>query len=472
MRKYLKALLVICLVLSFVCQIKPSAAVSYDDSFNVSGYTMSEDYFKAAYGSNPADRKEILATRDGETKASANVRISNIEVKDNVISLSLNMGTGGKNIMIGGEMYASARTQYGVNNIVVHAKCSDVDYDILLFEIWNDTDTDRQILYNTALNGTPHMKLYLQEASGKIHIFELNLPQELRGLNASSYTKADSSIDLLWPLKVVDATVTEIPTSNAILEELNLNDPLRDPNTWLTWLNSRVYTHTFYISDEQYTSTSLPYVDYRYTNVTAQDSTWSAVFKVAEHLRVTGPGGFDESYFGNNAIQYRNVSLAFGCGDNTTIMRTFQEGRVTDMTTNSLKTEGNVIFINALKHVVSQYPVAVGYFDIVDHLSAMLSSSKSVQLGSIGVNLSTEKVIAAGEKLQDRYRIMACTDQNGTSGVGEYFAIQTVSQYENAGGNTNTIGVLKVDFEVHMNQEGYPKSRSAKIEFNYTVSAS
>ena len=468
MRKQLKVLLVVCLVLSLVSQIKPFAAVSYDDSFNVSGYTMSEDYFKAAYGSNPADRKEILATKGGETKTATDARISNIEIKNSVISLSISMGTVGKDVSISGEMYASARTQYGVNSIVVDAECSDTDYTVLLFEIWNDNDVDNQVLYNTSVKNTPHVKVYLQSTNSEISMYEFALPASLNDLDASNYEKANKTIDLLWPLKVIESTVTEVSTDEAILREMGLNTLSREANTWSTWINSRTYVNTFYIGEYTYTSYSLPYVDYRYTNVISQDTTWVASFKVSEHLNVSSPYEDDQKYHGNNAYDYTNVRLVFGCGDNSTFVRTYQEGRMRENESLLDWLDGITVF--ALQKVVSSHPVGATALDVIEFINTVTSTSRVVTLGTENTQMLNSKTVAVGEELGEDYWFEACTNQNGVSNVGHYFTFQAEIQYENAGGNTNTVGVLAIEFDVVEHNEGYWKTRSDEIEFAYTAS--
>lgn len=435
---------------------------------------MSEDYYKAAYGSKLADRKEILETRGGETKTSADVRISNVEVKDNAIYLSLSMGTGGKNIMIGGKLYKSAMTQHGVNSIVVDAKCTDTSYDILLFEIWNDSAVDHQVMYNTAVKNVPHVKLYLQNTNGNISAFEFPLPAVLNDLDASDYEKADKSIDLLWPLKVVDSTVTEVPTNNEILEELGLNDRSRQVNTWMLWTDSRTYINTFYIYETQYTSVSLPCVEYRYTNVTPQDSTWVAAFKIAEHLTISTPGYPDEICHGNNVFEYRNVSITIGCGDNTTFLRTYQEGKMRDSTKfgdAAIVQTGVEIGIYALKKVVSTHPIGSTAWDIVEIIRSVEPVSDEVILGESSISLAGTNTIVVGEQLESEYYLERCADQNGTVNVGDYFTFQAVLQYENAGGNTSTVGVISVEYDVISDHDMSERHRSTNITMNYTASA-
>lgn len=473
MRKQLNVLLAICLVLSLACQIKPSAAVAYDDSFNVSGYTMSEDYYKATYGSKTADGTEI---KSGETKTAADVRISDIEVKDNAISLSLNMGTGGKNMVIGGKLYKSAMNQHGVNSIVVDAKCTDSSYGILLFEIWNDSAADHQILYNTTVRNVPHVKLYLQNSNDDISAFEFPLPAALNELEASNYEKADSSIDLLWPMKVVDVTVTEAPTDDYILELLGLNDPSREVSTWTTWQNSRTYFLTFTNMGTEFTSVSLPYVDYRYTNVTSVGGTWIASFEVAEHTSTTNAYGDYLSFYGDNAFSYRNVRLAFACGDNTTVISTFQQGRMVDSLFWLGPTwieDGARIAVGILELAADACNIDSSYFSLLTLLASIEPFDQTVTLGSNNVTLMNSLTVTAGVQLDERYYISECTNQNGEENIGDYLTYHANVLYENAGGNTNTVGVLNIEFDVcveNQDVDGYPKPRSTNIAFYYSSS--
>lgn len=52
--------------------------------------------------------------------------------------------------------------------------------------------------------------------------------------------------------------------------------------------------------------------------------------------------------------------------------------------------------------------------------------------------------LATGIKTASIYKFEECTDQNGVANVGHYLTLQTQLQYENAGGNTSTVGVLKM----------------------------
>ena len=94
------------------------------------------------------------------------------------------------------------------------------------------------------------------------------------------------------------------------------------------WTNPTTYHTSFDVGSDYKQFYSLPYFSYKHVNVSSADSSWIAQFKVAEHTRV---GNY--TYYGNNVFEYRNLQLAFGAGDYSTIIRTHQEGRIYDRST-------------------------------------------------------------------------------------------------------------------------------------------
>lgn len=101
----------------------------------------------------------------------------------------------------------------------------------------------------------------------------------------------------------------------------------------------------------------------------------------------------------------------------------------------------------------------------------MTPVSHTVLLDGEGFSLSNTLTVAVGEKLEERYYLMECTDQSGETNVGDYFTFQAVLQYENAGGNTSTVGVISVEYDVILDQDMSQRHRSANITLNYTASA-
>ena len=72
------------------------------------------------------------------------------------------------------------------------------------------------------------------------------------------------------------------------------------------------------------------------------------------------------------------------------------------------------------------------------------------------------------EKLKNTY-LEEATNYNSQTEIGHYFEFQAIINYENSGGNTSTVGVLKVEFDVNDASDYSTTPRSKDIQFSYTV---
>ena len=354
----------------------------------------------------------------------------------------------------------------GINSVIVEVNDDINGYEILLFEIFNDNDNNN-LLLNQELEGKPHIKVYLKNGND-IYLFESAMPEAFANLNASDYGEAKKFNDALWAAPLVDHEVEEIPTDDAVLEELGLNTiATRGLDSWSTWINPTTYKDSFYIGSDYVQCTSVPYITYIHSNVNSQDSTWAASFKVSEHIR-TG----NLTYYGNNVFEYRNLKMAFASGDKTTILRTYQEGRVYDFDNGGLKKAGQQITVNLLKKAVSSIPGGSTISSVISAINSMSSSTGNVILGSTGVSLSGQQITAVGERL-NKYAIEECTDYDGGINIGHYFTYQAVLKHvSGSSGNNNTVGALVVEFDTyHVGDDTYTPV-SKQITLNYTSTAS
>ena len=185
---------------------------------------------------------------------------------------------------------------------------------------------------------------------------------------------------------------------------------------------------------------------------------------------MTDPYSERVTYYGNNAFDYRDIKLVFGCGDNTTFIRSYQEGRMRD--------SGNIwgylqnVTVYFLTKTVSLHPVGAVAVEIIEMIETLTpSAAQQVTLGSPNVQLYNGHTIISGQNLAERYWLEACTDQGNQANVGDYYTFQTIVQYENAGGSENTIGVLTFKFDVYEGGEEYKMDRSDEIVFSYVASA-
>ena len=135
----------------------------------------------------------------------------------------------------------------------------------------------------------------------------------------------------------------------------------------------------------------MPYITYIHSNVNSQDSTWAASFKVSEHIR-TG----NLTYYGNNVFEYRNLKMAFASGDKTTILRTYQEGRVYDFDNGGLKKAGQQITVNLLKKAVSSIPGGSTISSVISAINLSLIHILQSEAGGISAREGREAVPCVG----------------------------------------------------------------------------
>lgn len=462
----MKRILSIIMAFCLICATNNFVFAKENTEVSISGVSMTPVQFKNAFGVKP-DRQTLSYSLTRKA-GNLDIRIMNVVIKDEDISFIMEL-TKNETVVklpLSGKLRASYKTENGINSIVIDVDSIINGYEILLFEIFND-DCYNNLLVNKELEEKPHIKVYLKD-SENIYLFESALPNTFLNLKANDYEKAEKYNDALWASSLVEHEVQEVPTNDAIMESLGINTQKnRGLDSWSTWVNPTTYTDAFYVGSEYAQCTSLPYVEYIHSNVTSQTSTWAASFKVAEHTKI---GNY--TYHGNNPFEYRNVNLSFASGDKTTILRTFQEGRVYDHFYSTIKVAGNDVTVSLLKKVLSHVPAGTTIATAISAINSMTSSTGKVILGSTGVNLSGQQVSAVGEELASDYTIEECTDYGGSSEVGHYFTYQADLKYVTGSGNSNTVGALVVKFDKYYAGDSSYTPISKQFTLNYTASAS
>ena len=447
------------------------ASVSYEDEIEISGVHMSADDFKVNFSGDPSERKSTsVRTKSSSSNMASDINIADIEISGQDIELTAELYLNGTSVIlpIEGQLCAGFKAKHGVNSTIIVVPEPVNGYEILLFELYNDTEEGNLLLSsmtNENVSSCSHMKLYMQDEDGTVYLFETDMPDCFRELEADDYPAAPKEKDALWALKLADVEIKELETNDEILNELGLNSiqPM-GLNTWTTWLNPTTYYSEFYIGSDHCQCWSLPYVEYRHANVTSSDSTWAASFKVAEHTKI---GSYTEH--GNNVFEYRNLKMAFACGDKTTFIRTFQEGRVYDDSVigGGLKGAGKKIAVSLLSKAVSALPYGSTLSSVLGYINSAASTNREVTLGSTGMTLSNRKTVAVGEKLDDKFKFEACTDYDGQTNNGHYFTYQAVLQHEAVSGNTNTVGALVVEFDVFSYEDYSTNHVKKEFQLNY-----
>ncbi len=461
MKKMFAFILCICLAFSMLSTAYASTVPAMTGVDNVTGIVMSADEFSTTYTSKPNGRSAKAAIASCPTSS---ITLSNLTVNSNDLSTTvvLSTNTGTVKLPIVGKLYASYKWNQGINSVIVDVESVINGYNVLLFELYNDFAEDSKLLYASQLANTPHIKLYIQDENETLYLYEMEMPSSLFSIDASNFLKADSAKDLFWPLHLVNGITTEIPTNDSTLQLFGIDSQSRAVNETTCWYNSTIYQHSFTYMGELYKSYSLPYVEYRYTDVTSADSTWWASFKIMGYTTIG-----DTTLYDSNVFEYKNIKLAFACGDNSTFIRTYQQGRMRN-SLGLIKEAGSNITVDLLTKIVNALPYGSTFTTVMGYINTLSATEDSVKLGTSGITLMNRKTVAVGQKL-DSYSFEECTDYDSQLNNGHYFTYHAVITYENSGGNTNTVGALQAQFDVFDASDYSQNTVTKNIQLNYTA---
>ena len=468
----MKRLLSILFILGLIITMnsKTFAEVYSSDTIQADGIVMSTTDFKNTFSGEPSSRIPISKAR---SVSNASISLSNIVINNDTIDFTavLTVNNTTTTLPVKGKLSSGHKVQQGINSIIIDVSNTVNGYNFLLFEICNDSDKNDLLVANrknttTFSTNDPYIKIYMQDQNNNIYLFETKMPDVFSNLNANQFPKADKFKDSLWAVHLAKGETKELATDNTILQNFGLNTQTKGLNTWSTWISPTTYYHSFYVGSIYTQCWSMPYVEYKHVNVHSSDSTWIASFKIAEHMLAAG-----NTYYGNNVFEYKNLQISFGCGDKTTFVRTFQDGRmktIPNILPAMIKESGSIITINLLNKMVSALPYGSTFQTVLNSINSMNSTVGDVTLNSsTGINLMNSKTIAVGERLDD-YSLDKCTNYNGGTNNGHYFTYQGVLQYDSAAGNTNTVGALSFSFDKYFTVDASSTPISNSIPLNYS----
>ncbi len=461
MKRLISTMLSVCLA----CSMGTSALAANNDSAEVyvSGISMTAEEFKNVFGVAPEKQVSFQSVTD--KNSGTEMSLNNIMVNGDLVNLNLQLLKNGEviDIPITGKLGAGYKNEHNINSVIVQVDNSDSAYDVLLFEIFND-DEENNLLVDNTLEGQPHLKVYIQDEYDNIYLFESDVPESLSNLNANDYPKADKYSDILWATDLVEHDIQIVPTDTEILESLGMLPQTKGLNSWTTWTNSVTYTDAFNVGADYTKFTSLPYINYRHTNVGEGDNDWIASFRVAEHASANG-----YTFHGNNVFDYRNLKLSFGTGDKTTITLAMQDGRVYDRNKDALLETGERVVVDLFKNAVSSLPAGSTITTVLEAIRDMDSSGDEVELGAEGIDIQGTRITAVGEELDSKYSIEECTDYDGETDIGHYFTYLINPVYEVGGGKNSTVGALEVEFDPYHKGDGNLGHVKKHFTLNYTV---
>ncbi|RJE87715.1 hypothetical protein D3P07_15530 [Paenibacillus sp. 1011MAR3C5] len=439
-------------------------------SITLNGINLSVDDFNKTLTGPPSNRTSLSSAR---SLNDVSMKLSNVSIIKNEISFEATVLNNGKEtgMNAGGTLHAGYKSQRGANSVVGDIKDTTKNFEILLFEIFNDDQKDNLLVASTseakaAVTSGANLKIYLLDSNKELYIFEDTLPKVFSHLDAGDFTKGDSRKDMYWFLDIANTgEKLELQSDQQLLSQMGISDAqIMGLDQYTMWTNPTTFYHSIYIGGEHYQSYSLPYVEYKYVNVKSQDSRWIASFKVAEHQRV---GNY--TYYGNNVFVYRNLQISFASGNRSVFVKTEQQGRMYKYSgLTGIKKVGDQITAQLLKKALSSLPGASTYTTVLGYINTMSSSTGTVTLGSAGVSLQNSDTFAVGEKLSD-YQFEESTNHSGANNNGDYFTYHAILNYiQNSNGSQNQIGALKVSFDM-FNWDNYSSTPISKdFQLNYT----
>ncbi len=427
-----------------------------ETEITTTGITISTLEFQQYFSDLPSKRPSMKSMQKQNTE----IVISDIIIIKDKINFNMLL-TGDEisiKVPVEGKLTSGYKTQNGMNSIIIEVAEPILGYEFLLFEVYNDVNGRNMLVVDESVAKKPHIKIYLKDQNDCMYLFEQAMPSIFAGLNANSYQEANKYKDALWAINFVKHNVKKVPVDNSILQQLGIEISSKALGSLTTWTNPYMFVDEFYVGLDAASCTSLPYVEYKHTNVTQADSTWMAYFKVAEHMNVAG-----NTYYGNNVFEYRNLRMAFACGDNSIFIRSFQNGKLKHYVNLSIFQQGQNIAVQLLNKVFNSLPHGATLQTVLGYLNSLSSSAGTVCLGSEGVTIHSGKATAIGEQLNSEYILT----KNFNSG-GEYFLYQAVLHSEGSGSG-NTVGALRVSFTVYNSGDYSEVPISKDFQLNYTV---
>ena len=421
---------------------------------------MSASEFTNTFSGDPNTR---VSTCSISSVDNPEIALSNITIGATTVSLNAILNTSGETTVlpISGTLAAGYKTNQDINSIIIEVADQIKGYTVLLFEIYNDTAEDMDLLTTSpmvqTLGNTPHIRLYLQGPDDDVFLFEFEMPVCFAALNSSDYPAADAYKDVYWAWDLVVHETASIPTDAQMSNMLIAQNQSRALGAFSTLAYGETFYDSFYIALRHYEIWSLPYIEYKHTNVSSADSTWIASFKVSERVDIDGT-----MHAGTpNPFVYKNLKIALAAGANTTFIRTFQEGHFDDSWGNTLAA-GSRVAVSILKHIVGTIPYSSTFLTALEWISAMSSVNTNIVLGSQNIDLADQKVTAVGEHL-GTYRFYRSTARGG-----DYFTLHAVTQSEGATNSKNTTGALVVSFDIEFNNT-LEVADPFQIQLDYTV---
>jgi len=368
------------------------------------------------------------------------------------------VGDGSTVLSIEGTIFNGNR---GENVFVIEIPDLVDGYEILLFEINPPSEISNLLLQSSHyynLPELPHIKVYIMDELGQIHLFEMEKPEALTILDANNFEQLEEAYDLLWALGLANGVFEESETTDELLIELGVLVPsARGLNSFTLWAPN-TFTYRFVLGNETHNSVSVPYVRRLHRNIGRGTSTWQNEFRVAEHSNTVVNGNVISTRHGTGVIRYRDIQFQQVVGARSMIESIQLQGRM-NRVGGSAGQVGGTLFWRVLSHATNATAASI----LQNLRNAYLQNrSQTITLGNNFNQLGSGYTASAGHRLAQRYSLY----RNTNSSNGHYLTMHTrVGPRGTTSGNTT--GGMSIAFNVY-DGGGARRVRSVRQEFSFT----
>ncbi len=484
MKRITSIILAVCLLITMTSYsaISVSAQDIQVEYISILGEKMNIGDYRDVYGKPINERVEKQHTPSYQSKS---LIIHSIDITAEQIELDYQID--GYREAINGVLYNSQRN---MNNIVAVFDCTG-EYDVLFFEITKGNE-QINLLYNTALNNNPHMKIYMRDDYDAIYLFESELPTELSAVSVASSEYCDIYNDYLWYVNIVDSYVTTTNETTMASILVNENDPNAivrrniaiasgNPNESMTtlatttptdpmiWGGKKIYEMSVSNGVDQTTYMFYPYGYIRGTPVSVNsENTWWGSVEVSEHTATKMIGSSSEPTvtYGINRFSIRNPEIAAVCGNYTLVVRTFVQGRIKRNSNHAIVENGDEIAARILKKAFSYVPYGKTATEILSWLSSITQTVQSeVTLGANGIDLSSGCVSGTKFELDSKYNLTKYTEASNGHSLKMHVVVSRTQSTTDM-----TTGAVRINYDVYTNVYDYHDSHQAEKSFLYSDS--
>lgn len=302
MKKFSAVVLSFVLICSLLCT---SFVLASSPGISADGVALTQTEFSQKYATT--ERADLLQTASAQTlnKTAPAIDIVSAVVNGSQITFVANITADGesKQLLASGPLYKGYVQEIGSNSVVGALEDQNENFKVIWFNIYNDT-TDALFYSDSTWYLRPHLKVYLEDSSGELFLFETEIPKSLLSVTPLEEF-APSHLDCFWFLQYVPYTFTE--------ERAESVAAATPKASWESY-SFGLITLTTYLNGLTYENTSEPVLYYKINDIVS-GSTWYFNFEVNhQEAKING------TKFENVCdIWYTDVTINVGAGQYTTL---------------------------------------------------------------------------------------------------------------------------------------------------------